>query len=157
MAFPGNAVSGPYILYPQGNMAVPPHPMATPTAAQTSAFYQALQKGQMKALGTTHIVLALLEIALGTVLIFTTIEFVTISVYSGINFWGAVFYIISGSLSVAAENKQSRCLVRGSVAMNVISSIISFAALGLFITDTLLYNCYSYCNSQYCNCSYTVW
>ncbi|XP_075440893.1 membrane-spanning 4-domains subfamily A member 4A-like [Ascaphus truei] len=60
-------------------------------------------------------------------------------------------YIISGSLSVAAENNQSRCLVRGSLAMNIISSVVSAIAIIVFCVDIPVSSFY-YCDSSLYAC-----
>ncbi|MEE6476962.1 hypothetical protein FKM82_011302 [Ascaphus truei] len=60
-------------------------------------------------------------------------------------------YIISGSLSVAAENNQSRCLVRGSLAMNIISSVVSVIAIIVFCIDIPVSSFY-YCDSSLYAC-----
>ncbi|XP_075438302.1 membrane-spanning 4-domains subfamily A member 4A-like, partial [Ascaphus truei] len=60
-------------------------------------------------------------------------------------------YIISGSLSVAAENNQSRCLVRGSLAMNIISSVVSVITIIVFCVDIPVSSFY-YCDSSLYAC-----
>uniref|UniRef100_A0A8C5QLP1 Uncharacterized protein n=1 Tax=Leptobrachium leishanense TaxID=445787 RepID=A0A8C5QLP1_9ANUR len=126
---------GGYIMVPQwtGNTIPSRQLIANPTP-NTQYLYQFLNKGQPKALGAAQLVLALLHISLGTALLHVT-GGMTRSTISGICFWGAVFYIISGSLSIAVERKPSHSLVQGYLAMNIISSLISFLALIMFIID----------------------
>uniref|UniRef100_A0A8C5PKH9 Membrane-spanning 4-domains subfamily A member 4A-like n=1 Tax=Leptobrachium leishanense TaxID=445787 RepID=A0A8C5PKH9_9ANUR len=150
------APQGTFIMVPQWVANPVPQAMAVPNV-NTQQANQILNKGQPKALGATQLVLAFLQISLGTVLFFTTPDYyyyyLSITTYSGINFWGSVFYIISGSLSVAAENKPSRSMVRGFLAMNIISSLVSITAIIIFITDaSIYYYDYYYCG-QYNNCS----
>ncbi|CAH2321760.1 membrane-spanning 4-domains subfamily A member 4A-like isoform X1 [Pelobates cultripes] len=127
----------------------------TVAPANIQQSYQVLNKGQPKALGATQLVLAFLQIALGTVLFFTMPDNIPISSYVGINFWGAVFYIVSGSLSVAVENKPSRSLIQGFLAMNIISSLVSFISVCFFIADACIYY---YCDGYYYECynTYTL-
>ncbi|XP_063290010.1 membrane-spanning 4-domains subfamily A member 4A-like [Pelobates fuscus] len=150
MASPPTSV----IMVPQwtANQILQPVSVAPANIQQS---YQILNKGQPKALGATQLVLAFLQIGMGTVLFFTTPYDLPISSYIGINFWGAAFYIISGSLSVAVENKPSRSLIQGFLAMNIISSLASFISVCLFIADACIFY---YCNGYYYECynSYTL-
>ncbi|KAI5613744.1 membrane-spanning 4-domains, subfamily A, member 17A.6 [Silurus asotus] len=58
---------------------------------------------------------------------------------------GNLQYIITGSLSVAAESNIQNCLVQGSLGMNVVSALMSAAGIGVLTTDLFLqYYCYSY-------------
>ncbi|XP_053548274.1 uncharacterized protein LOC128640004 isoform X2 [Bombina bombina] len=58
-------------------------------------------------------------------------------------------YLISGALSVAAEIKQSRCLVRGSLSINIISCIAALLEISLISADFNI-NRYSSCQSYGC-------
>ncbi|KAM4701322.1 membrane-spanning 4-domains subfamily A member 4D-like isoform 2-T2 [Discoglossus pictus] len=102
MAFPRNLPNGP-VLVSSECLVLP----AVPQPEQ-QPFYQTFLKGQPKALGTVQITLGILHIALGVVLV--SASYLTITIISGVPFWGTIFYVIAGSLSVGAENKQSRCL-----------------------------------------------
>ncbi|XP_076971121.1 high affinity immunoglobulin epsilon receptor subunit beta-like [Tamandua tetradactyla] len=50
---------------------------------------------------------------------------------AGYPFWGALFFAISGFLSIISENKNTTYLARGSLAANMVSSIV--AATGIVI------------------------
>ncbi|XP_056385952.1 membrane-spanning 4-domains subfamily A member 8-like isoform X2 [Hyla sarda] len=122
----------------------PQYSLATVVAPNTdpsSPFYQTFLKGKPRALGIVLIVSAILEIALGITLIFTIF---TITLPSGIVFWGSIFYIIAGSLTIAAHAKPSLCLVKGSLSLNIISSITSIVAIILTIVDLGTTYCYYY-------------
>ncbi|XP_053306618.1 membrane-spanning 4-domains subfamily A member 4A-like [Spea bombifrons] len=107
---------------------------STATKPVAAAFYLSVLKGQPKALGTTQIVLSLLQISLGLIYSLSN-GCVTISILTGVNFWGSVFYITSGSLSVAVENHPSISLVKGFLVMNIISSVIAVVAIIIFCID----------------------
>ncbi|KAI2560204.1 membrane spanning 4-domains A12, partial [Homo sapiens] len=47
----------------------------------------------------------------------------------------ALGFIISGSLSVSASKELSRCLVKGSLGMNIVSSILAFIGVILLLVD----------------------
>ncbi|XP_073416981.1 membrane-spanning 4-domains subfamily A member 4A-like [Dendrobates tinctorius] len=134
-------VTGPYIVMPQrqSNLYNAQNPYTVPTTGQPiqqlGRFHHEFLKGQPKALGAVQIMVALIYLSLGTVLLFTLDSFVSISTYSGVSYWGAAFYIISGSLSIAAENRQSISLIQASLAMNIMSSLVSSAGIGLYCTD----------------------
>ncbi|XP_066519216.1 membrane-spanning 4-domains subfamily A member 4A-like [Hoplias malabaricus] len=70
----------------------------------------------------------------------------TVSVISGVTIWGPVFYITTGALAIAAENKAHPSVVRASLAMNVISSVIAGVAI-IFLSFSLHTLCsYSSCS-----------
>ncbi|XP_035252046.1 membrane-spanning 4-domains subfamily A member 8-like isoform X6 [Anguilla anguilla] len=68
----------------------------------------------------------------------------------------ALGYISSGALSVAANNKLNKCLVRGALGMNIISTITAGIAIILFSLDFVIMMRY-YCSDNeesysYYNC-----
>lgn len=99
-------------------------------------FYEAFLKGKPKSLGSLVIIVAILEIALGIISFFIGNGIFTF--YSFTSFWCPVFYIIAGSLTVAAQPKPNLCLIQGSLAMNIISFIFSLAATILNAIDLSL-------------------
>ncbi|XP_063814496.1 membrane-spanning 4-domains subfamily A member 4A-like [Pseudophryne corroboree] len=104
----------------------------------SSPFYRTFLASRPKALGTVLIVSGILQIALGIGLIYT-IDIIYNS--SGISFWGSVFYIIAGALTVAAQRKPSIGLVKGSLSLNIISTIMSFIAFVLNCIDLAIIYC----------------
>ncbi|XP_077310852.1 membrane-spanning 4-domains subfamily A member 4D-like [Lithobates pipiens] len=139
MALAGNAprmVPGPW----NGPLSAPP---PKPT------FHLIFLKGQPKALGISQILMAYLQIVFGIVLVFTdSVYLQSIAVQIAIIFWAAVAYIFSGSLCIAAENSESRCLVGTSLALNIISAVISAVEIVILLVDVVMngyYTCYDTC------------
>uniref|UniRef100_A0A674JSG8 Membrane spanning 4-domains A8 n=1 Tax=Terrapene triunguis TaxID=2587831 RepID=A0A674JSG8_9SAUR len=87
-----------------------------------------------------QILIGLMHIGFGGVsAVFVVYHFyVSISVIGGYPFWGGLFFVISGSLSVAAENHRNTCLVRGSLGMNITSAIFSGIGIILFLTELII-------------------
>ncbi|KAG1960243.1 membrane-spanning 4-domain, subfamily A, member 17C.1 [Pimephales promelas] len=82
------------------------------------------QQAQPKALGTVQIVIGVVNFMFGIVrTTFLSKDHPVIIVKSGITYWGSLFYVSGGSLSVAAQNKLHPCVVKASLGMNVINAI----------------------------------
>ncbi|XP_040178395.1 membrane-spanning 4-domains subfamily A member 4D-like [Rana temporaria] len=130
MAIALNAVRVPFVLSPQWST-----PLINPPAS-TKTYFKVFLNGQPKALGTLQISAAFIQISLGAILYFVSFfSYTNFTINSGIPFWGPVLYIISGSLSVAAGNRESSCLIGFCLAMNIISSLTSTLELALLIPD----------------------
>ncbi|KAL7825852.1 hypothetical protein SRHO_G00335900 [Serrasalmus rhombeus] len=99
-------------------------------------------KGEPKALGTVQIMIGLFTILSAFVVIRSAF------VGSGISFWGALIYISTGSLTVAAEKKLNPCLVKASLGMNVISAVTAGIAIFILCADLVTGDiCYYYSNT----------
>ncbi|XP_078521473.1 membrane-spanning 4-domains subfamily A member 6C-like isoform X2 [Lissotriton helveticus] len=109
----------------------PAHQLASPY--QGPYFLKKFIKGEPKTLGAIQIMNGILQICLGVYLFVTPLSRVLIIVLSGVTFWGSIFYIISGALSVDAEKKGTRSLVKGSLGMNIVSTI--FAGIEIIIVS----------------------
>ncbi|XP_073540693.1 membrane-spanning 4-domains subfamily A member 8-like isoform X2 [Phyllobates terribilis] len=127
-----------------------------PNTHPSSPFYQTFLKSKPKALGIVLIISAILEIGLGIALGFTSFS---ITLPSGIPFWGPIFYIIAGVLTICAHPKPNVCLIRGSLSLNIITSVFSTIALIINIVDLAVMesfrNCYyytDYYNNDYERC-----
>ncbi|KAG7327026.1 hypothetical protein KOW79_010427 [Hemibagrus wyckioides] len=118
---------------------------------------QKFLKGEPKALGTVQIMIGLLTILFGIVL---AVYPQSISIYSGVVFWGSVFHIIAGSLAVAASNKLNSCLLKGAMVLNIFSTLSAGTGIIIFSVDVALGRIYSDCywdNHNYrCNYSYVA-
>uniref|UniRef100_H2TDK8 Membrane-spanning 4-domains subfamily A member 4A-like n=1 Tax=Takifugu rubripes TaxID=31033 RepID=H2TDK8_TAKRU len=114
-------------------------------------------KGYPLALGVSHldqmessVLSGATQIMIGVVILLSGIVMVvspaTIAVYSGIFVWGALLYIVAGSLTVAAGKYDSRCLVNGALAVSIVTTVISLTAAILHGLDTagILSHCSNY-------------
>ncbi|XP_041093213.1 membrane-spanning 4-domains subfamily A member 4A-like isoform X2 [Polyodon spathula] len=96
-------------------------------ASQLPGPLQTFLRGQPKALGVVQILIGIVSLLFGLVLV----SAYTFAGIIGLPFWTGVWYIISGSLAVAAENTRRRDLVKACLGMNVVSSI--FAGVGFIL------------------------
>ncbi|XP_035252055.1 membrane-spanning 4-domains subfamily A member 4D-like isoform X7 [Anguilla anguilla] len=99
-------------------------------------------KGDPKALGTVQIMIGVLNIVFGIAMVISGQMF---GFFMLLFFCGGLIYISSGALSVAANNKLNKCLVRGALGMNIISTITAGIAIILFsllIVIMMRYDCY---------------
>ncbi|XP_056385958.1 membrane-spanning 4-domains subfamily A member 18-like isoform X2 [Hyla sarda] len=97
-------------------------------------FYFKFLKGKPLALGICIIVVSLIQIVLG-IQSFFNIQISPFSIFTGIMCWAPVFYIITGSLMIAGNNKPSICLVNSSMVLNIINSFISLIGIILAVLD----------------------
>ncbi|XP_058870635.1 membrane-spanning 4-domains subfamily A member 4A-like [Acipenser ruthenus] len=93
-------------------------------ASQLPGPLQTFLRGQPKALGVVQIIIGIVSLLFGPVLMNAD----TAEGIIGLPFWTGVWYIISGSLAVAADNTHRRGLVKACLGMNVVSSV--FAGVG---------------------------
>ncbi|XP_057585547.1 high affinity immunoglobulin epsilon receptor subunit beta-like [Hippopotamus amphibius kiboko] len=111
-------------------------------------------KKELEFLGVTQILISLIYLYFGIIVysVFNNSELKEkyfSSFAAGYPFWGAVFFAISGFLSVMSEKKHTTYLIRGSLGANTVSSIA--AAIGIIIliinlkkSLTNIYNCQIY-------------
>ncbi|XP_055131203.1 membrane-spanning 4-domains subfamily A member 12 isoform X1 [Symphalangus syndactylus] len=98
-------------------------------------------KEEAKALGVIQIMVGLMHIGFGIVLCLISFSFkgvlgfASTAFIGGYPFWGGLSFIISGSLSVSASKELSRCMVKGSLGMNIVSSIFAFIGVILLLVD----------------------
>ncbi|XP_058258315.1 membrane-spanning 4-domains subfamily A member 4A-like isoform X3 [Hemibagrus wyckioides] len=129
-----------------------------PTAAgqnstQTNRPLHKFLKGEPKALGTVQIMIGFLMILFGIVMaIFPR----SLSVYTGVVFWGSLFHITTGSLAVAASNNLNSCVVNATLVLNIINAIATGIAIVVFSFDFIfviyVFNACYYDSSGY-HCS----
>ncbi|XP_063054116.1 membrane-spanning 4-domains subfamily A member 4A-like [Engraulis encrasicolus] len=132
----------------QGN-GLPQTGVAAP--APTSGLHKFL-KGEPSILGTVQIMIGIVIFLFGIVGAFHP----TLSIYSGIPFWGAIIYITAGSLTVRAYKQLGSCMVKASLGMSIVSSITAGVGIILHCLDFIVPTYYFY----YCdyadsyNCRY---
>ncbi|XP_020039346.2 membrane-spanning 4-domains subfamily A member 3 isoform X2 [Castor canadensis] len=122
---------------------------------------QDYQKGILQALGAIQILNGAMILALGVFMgslqnlshLFR--HFFIFIFYTGYPFWGAVFFISSGSLSVAAGRKPTRMLMQNSFGMNIASTTIAlvgtvFLLIHLVLNNQLFKDCQSLQSPDLC-------
>ncbi|GAA6216893.1 membrane-spanning 4-domains subfamily A member 15-like [Lates japonicus] len=108
------------------------HPAPRGAAHKRPVGIQKFIKAQPTALGTVQIMIGLMALMFGIVMV---VQPDTMGVYSGIFAWGAVIYITAGSLTVAAGKSLNRCLVNGTLGVNILAAGVSFVATILYFLD----------------------
>ncbi|XP_028837721.1 membrane-spanning 4-domains subfamily A member 4D-like [Denticeps clupeoides] len=117
---------------------VPPNIQPDARNAVRPAVNSVLQKflqGEPKALGTVQIMIGVTVFLFGIVMLFNMIAVIK---FSGIMFWAALIYISAGSIAVAADKNPNQCLVKASLAFNVISAIVAAIAVVLHSIDMII-------------------
>ncbi|KAK1149791.1 membrane-spanning 4-domains subfamily A member 8-like [Acipenser oxyrinchus oxyrinchus] len=139
--------------YPQAPPdSSPPAPAGVPRCqvvpssalCQPSGRLKRFLKGEPRPLGTVQIIMGVINILFGAVLSRTLWSIAGIL---GAPFWTGLFYVISGSLSVAADKNPKISLVKGSLAMNILSSIVAGVGIIIYLVDLAVcsrYNSYAY-------------
>ncbi|KAM9325076.1 membrane-spanning 4-domains subfamily A member 12-like [Gastrophryne carolinensis] len=118
-----------------------------PATQSLTALQRKLLDGQLKSFGVALITVGVIHIGLGIGFVYTASYNV---VRTGIPFWGAAFYIIAGSLTIAAVFHPSMCLVRGSLWLSNIIPVLCIVGVALSIMDFFVSYCHSFdfeCNS----------
>ncbi|XP_055278792.1 high affinity immunoglobulin epsilon receptor subunit beta [Moschus berezovskii] len=108
-------------------------------------------KRELEFLGVTQILIGLIYLYFGIIVsskisdsAFT--KYIFSSFKAGYPFWGALFFAISGILSIVSEKKHSAYLIRGCLGANVVSSAAAATGIGILIrnlkqSSTYVYGC----------------
>ncbi|XP_031245630.1 membrane-spanning 4-domains subfamily A member 6B-like isoform X1 [Mastomys coucha] len=98
-------------------------------------------KAEIKVMAAIQIMCAVMVLVLGIILAsvpsvphFTSVFSVLLK--SGYPFVGALFFIVSGILSIITDTKSTKTLVDGSLTLNILS--VSFAFMGIIIISVSL-------------------
>ncbi|XP_034612508.1 membrane-spanning 4-domains subfamily A member 4D-like isoform X1 [Trachemys scripta elegans] len=103
-------------------------------------------KGEPLALGITQILVGAVQFAVGMVMAMVNSYFWILALSVHVPIWSGLLYIISGALSVAAAKNPKIQLVKGSLGMNIISSVLAGCAMILYLVS-LMESRYQYrCN-----------
>ncbi|XP_062974458.1 uncharacterized protein LOC134393360 [Elgaria multicarinata webbii] len=111
-----------------------------------------LLKVETKTLGAVQIIIGLIHIGFGAVsiAIIGPYYFIPVAAYGGYPFWGGIFFIASGSLSVSAEKHLTSALVKCSVGMNITSAAMASVGIILYIAELALNrHSYRYYGNEY--------
>ncbi|XP_066466487.1 membrane-spanning 4-domains subfamily A member 8-like isoform X2 [Tiliqua scincoides] len=104
--------------------------------------WEKLYKAESKTLGAIQIIIGLMHIGFGAARVGCFVYFVPFYIpfaaLTGYPFWGGLLFIISGSLSVSAENQPNTCSVQCSVGFNITSSIAALIGIILYIVELVL-------------------
>ncbi|XP_029770609.1 membrane-spanning 4-domains subfamily A member 3 [Suricata suricatta] len=112
------------------------------------------QREKLQALGAVRILNGATILALGVFLgcslqsVFHPFWHFFFIFYTGYPLWGAIFFIISGSLSVAAGRKPTRMLMQNSFGVNIASMTIALVGL-VFLSINLAVNEHFFKECQY--------
>ncbi|XP_048217380.1 membrane-spanning 4-domains subfamily A member 8-like [Perognathus longimembris pacificus] len=133
-------------LYPNSQPQVhfvPENPPGLMSAVNVLPAQKILKEG--KVLGVMQILIGLVHMGLGAIMATVLLgNYEAVSFYGGFPFWGGIWFIISGSISMAAETQRnSSCLLSSSVGLNIFSAIFSAIGITLLITDLGLTSTYS--------------
>ncbi|XP_036283060.1 membrane-spanning 4-domains subfamily A member 8 [Pipistrellus kuhlii] len=147
-------VAAPHNRHPviPGNMSqVPQYPLnqpqvhiisGNPPGLEPPVYTQFDQRSfkEGKVLGALQILIGLIHIGLGGILgTLIAGRYTSISFIGGYPFWGGIWFIIAGSLTVASDNEpRNSCLLNGSLGLNIISAISSLVGIMLFIAELIV-------------------
>uniref|UniRef100_K7F2J8 Membrane spanning 4-domains A8 n=1 Tax=Pelodiscus sinensis TaxID=13735 RepID=K7F2J8_PELSI len=100
-------------------------------------------QGEPLALGITQILVGAVLLAVGMVTSLADLYFWRLERSVHIPMWSGLLYVVSGALSVAAAKNPKIPLVKGTLGMNIISSLVAGCALILYlITLAIEFNYY---------------
>uniref|UniRef100_A0A8C8S427 Uncharacterized protein n=1 Tax=Pelusios castaneus TaxID=367368 RepID=A0A8C8S427_9SAUR len=108
----------------------------TASVPATPLSWEKFYKGEPLALGITQILVGVVHFAVGMVIDMSH-PFWSIVLKVYVPIWSGMLYIISGSLSVAAAKYPKIPLVKGSLGMNIISSVVAGSALVIYLVSLM--------------------
>ncbi|XP_029770786.1 membrane-spanning 4-domains subfamily A member 3-like [Suricata suricatta] len=109
---------------------------------------QKFLKGNLKALGVAQVMIGVKCIFYGIIGFFAfeseMYQTLFFSVYIGFPLWGALSFIMSGSLTVVSAKKQTKSLLRKNTGANTLSTLVSMFGICILsynLTKNLHYDC----------------
>ncbi|GAA6216889.1 uncharacterized protein LOC108874742, partial [Lates japonicus] len=108
------------------------HPAPQDGEPQRPVGIQKFVKGRPMILGTIQIMIGLITLLFGIVM---AINADTLGVFSGFFIWGALIYIIAGSLTMAAGKSLNCCWVIAALVLSVIAAVAACIAILLYSLD----------------------
>uniref|UniRef100_A0A2K5DYV7 Membrane spanning 4-domains A15 n=1 Tax=Aotus nancymaae TaxID=37293 RepID=A0A2K5DYV7_AOTNA len=131
---PPPAILPTSVCQPPGIMQFEEPPLGAQTPRTTQE--RATTAGTPKPQSRPWILIGLIHLGFGSVLLMVRRGHVGIFfIEGGVPFWGGACFIISGSLSVAAEKNHTSCLVRSSLGTNILSAMAAFAGTAILLMD----------------------
>ncbi|XP_077697180.1 membrane-spanning 4-domains subfamily A member 12-like isoform X2 [Eretmochelys imbricata] len=109
-------------------------------------------KGEPLALGITQILVGAVQVAVGMVMAMINSYLWILALTVHVPLWSGLLYIISGSISVAAAKNPKIPLVKGSLGMNIISSLLAGCAMILYLISLMESRYQSRCDWYPENC-----
>ncbi|KAM5185408.1 membrane-spanning 4-domains subfamily A member 4A-like isoform 1-T1 [Callospermophilus lateralis] len=104
-------------------------------------------KGEPLVLGVVQIIIALIIFIFGIIMM--TLEWFIYGplIISGYTVWGSLMFIISGSFSIAAGKRTTKGMVRSSLGLNIVSSVLSSTGMIITVINVVIFTrFYYYCN-----------
>ncbi|NXP59315.1 M4A15 protein, partial [Chloropsis cyanopogon] len=105
--------------------------LGSQTAARTSFQTQGFRRAHPKVLGTIHIFTGIVHICFGIILTLSEHRNPSLPVASGILFWLGILLLVSGSLLVESERRDSPVLVKTCCVVNVGVVLATLVATGI--------------------------
>ncbi|NXS90031.1 M4A15 protein, partial [Erpornis zantholeuca] len=102
-----------------------------PEPARISFHTQSFRRAHPKVLGTIHIFTGIVHVCFGVILTASEHRNPSLPVASGIFFWLGVLLLVSGSLLVESERRDSPVLIKTCCALNVAIVLATLVATGI--------------------------
>ncbi|KAL8182814.1 UNVERIFIED_CONTAM: hypothetical protein K2H54_002121 [Gekko kuhli] len=98
-----------------------------------------IMRGSPRVLGAIQIVIGSVHLTFGSLLFMFSGLYMSYIMLSRYLYWGGILFIFSGFLLMFADRYQASCVVKGSLALNVINSFAAAAGTFLFLVDILYF------------------